>query len=101
MAVGWLKRALAGKRGLLGLAAATALLLQLGLGWSPARAEELVFPWTVEQASPGGGDICTETPDNSCDDFRAECRANGGGTVSTGAGDIAIVTCIAIPPIPQ
>jgi hypothetical protein len=46
------------------------------------------------------GDFCVETPNNSCDDFRADCRAAGGGTTSTGASDIAIVNCIAIPAPP-
>jgi hypothetical protein len=53
-------------------------------------------------AAPGGtacgGGTCTETPDNSCDGFRKSCSSQAGcGTTSTGAGDIAVVSCIAIP----
>jgi hypothetical protein len=101
MTVRSVPRHAAKKVGLLGLGAVAGLLLQLVLGWSPAEGEELVIPWTVEQASPGAGDFCVETAEKSCDDFRADCRAAGGGTTSTGAAGVAIVNCIAIPPIPQ
>jgi hypothetical protein len=49
----------------------------------------------------GGGGTCTETASKSCDGFRDSCKSTAGcGTTSTGAGDIAIVSCIAIPTRP-
>jgi hypothetical protein len=42
-----------------------------------------------------------ETSPGGCDDFRADCRAAGGGTTSTGNPLVSIINCVAIPPIPQ
>lgn len=57
---------------------------------------------TPRGARCGDGSVCTETPSNSCGGFRDSCKATAGcGTTSTGAGDIAIVSCIAIPKPPR
>lgn len=49
-----------------------------------------------------GSGTCTETSGSSCEGFRDKCKAQSGcGTTSTGAGDIAIVSCVAIPPPPR
>ena len=66
----------------------------------------LTGPTTIGNAPRGArcgdGSVCTETPDKSCGGFRDSCKATAGcGTTSTGAGDIAIVSCIAIPKPPR
>ena len=55
-----------------------------------------------EDVRCGDGSNCRETGTKSCDDFRAKCKATAGcGTTSTGLGDIAIVSCVAIPARPE
>lgn len=78
------------------------ILLARQVGVPAARPGTLDTISASPDAVRCGTGTCTETSTKSCDDFRKSCKSESGcGTTSTGAGDIAIVSCIAIPTPPR
>lgn len=75
------------------LTGATAALMAIPFFAGPASALSL-------SAGPRQSRICTEVGGKGCETFRDDCKKAGKGITSTGAGDIAVLNCITIPPYP-
>lgn len=72
---------------------ATAALMAIPFFAGPASALSL-------SAAPRQGRICTEVDGKGCETFRDDCKKAGKGITSTGAGNVAILNCVTIPPAP-